>query len=50
VIADSQQAMAAGDVVALAAQVPRMRAARQALAAAITSTDLMLDLLGSVGL
>jgi hypothetical protein len=50
VIAASQAAIATGDVAALATQAPALREARAALENAITNTDLLLDLLASVGL
>jgi hypothetical protein len=50
VITASQRAVATGDVVTLAAQSPQLRAARESLQLAIRNTDILLDLLGSVGL
>jgi hypothetical protein len=43
-------AVAAGDVSRLAAQAAKLREARKAMQAAVDNTDLILDLLGSVGL
>ena len=50
VIAASQTAVAAGDVDTLAAQAPKLREAREVLHLAINNTNLLLDMLGSVGL
>lgn len=50
VIAASQTAIAAGDITTLAAQAPALRQARTALQDAITNTNLLLDMLSSVGL
>ncbi len=50
VIAASQTALAAGDVGTLAAQAPKLREAHEAMQAAIGNTDVLLDMLGSVGL
>lgn len=50
VIADSQTAVATGDLATLSAQAPQLRTARTALHNAITNTDLLLDMLKSVGL
>ena len=50
VIAASQTAIATGDVAALATQAPALREARASLESAITNTDLLLELLASVGL
>lgn len=49
VIAVSQGAVAGGDVQSLAAQTPLLHEAREALGAAITNTDILLDLLDSLG-
>lgn len=50
VIGDSHQAVATGDVETLATQAEQLRAAKASLQAAIDNTDLLLDLLKSVGL
>ena len=50
VIAVGQEAVATGDVTALAAQTSQLRTAREALSNALASTDLLLDMLRSVGL
>lgn len=50
VIAASQDAVAQGDVATLAAQVEQLQAAREALETAIGNTDILLDMLKSVGL
>uniref|UniRef100_UPI003F49790C DUF6245 family protein n=1 Tax=Streptomyces sp. CA-136453 TaxID=3240050 RepID=UPI003F49790C len=50
VIAASQDAVAAGDVDTLAAQASQLQAAREALQNAIDNTDLLLNMLKSVGL
>jgi hypothetical protein len=50
VIGSSYQAVAAGDVETLAAQAGSLRAAREALQMAIANTDILLDMLKSVGL
>lgn len=50
VVAASQDAVATGDVETLAAQADRLREARASLTAAIGNTDVLLDMLGSVGL
>lgn len=50
VIAASQDAVAAGDVTTLAAQTSQLRTAREALSNALANTDLLLDMLKSVGL
>jgi hypothetical protein len=50
VIGASYQAVAAGDVETLAAQAGLLRAARDSLQTAIDNTDILLDMLKSVGL
>jgi hypothetical protein len=50
VIAASQDAVATGDVEALAAQADHLQSAREALCAAIGNTELLLNMLKSVGL
>ena len=50
VIGDSHQAVATGDIETLATQAEQLRAAKASLQAAIDNTDLLLDLLKSVGL
>lgn len=50
VIAASQDAVARGDVDTLTAQTEQLTAARDALTAAIDNTDLLLNMLKSVGL
>lgn len=50
VIGASYQAVAAGDVETLAVQAGLLRAARDSLQAAIDNTDILLDMLKSVGL
>jgi hypothetical protein len=50
VIAAGQDAVATGDVDTLAAQAGQLRAAREALTNAIGNTDLLLNMLKSVGL
>jgi hypothetical protein len=50
VIAASQEAVARGDVETLAAQSGQLEAAREALETAIGNTDILLNLLKSVGL
>jgi hypothetical protein len=50
VITASQTAVAAVDIDTLTAQAPRLRTARTALQNAITNTDILLDMLKSVGL
>lgn len=50
VIADSQDAVTKGYVETLAAQSDQLRAARETLQAAISNTDLLLNMLKSVGL
>lgn len=50
VIAASQQAVAGGDTVTLTAQTPLLREASEALLAAITNTDILLDMLEAAGL
>jgi hypothetical protein len=49
-VAASQDAVATGDVDTLAAQVGQLREARASLENAIENTDILLDMLGSVGL
>lgn len=49
-IAVSQEAVTRGDVATLAAQVEQLQAAREALETAIGNTDILLDMLKSVGL
>ncbi len=48
-IAASQDAVARGDVDTLAAQADQMKAAREALQHAIDNTEVLLNMLGSVG-
>jgi len=50
VIGASYQAVAAGDVVTLAAQAGLLRAARESLQTAIDNTDILLEMLKPVGL
>ncbi|MFF3159259.1 DUF6245 family protein [Streptomyces sp. NPDC057910] len=50
VISASQDAVATGDVERLAAQSDQLRDAREALENAINNTDLLLNMLKSVGL
>lgn len=50
VIAASQDAVASGDVDTLAAQADQLKAAREALQNAIDNTDLLLNMLKSVGM
>ncbi|MDQ1031559.1 hypothetical protein QF035_009141 [Streptomyces umbrinus] len=50
VIAASQDAVAQGDVDTLAAQAEQLEAAREALETAIGNTDILLNMLKSVGL
>lgn len=50
VIAASQTAVADGDVDTLTAQAPQLRKAREALTTAIVNVDILLGMLGSVGL
>lgn len=50
VIGASYQAVAAGDVETLAAQAELLRAAQASLQTAIDNTDILLDMLKSVGL
>jgi hypothetical protein len=50
VIAAAQDAVATGDVDTLAAQAGQLRAAREALTSAVGNTDLLLNMLKSVGL
>jgi hypothetical protein len=50
VIAASQDAVAQGDVETLAAQADQLQAAREALSAAVDNTELLLNMLKSVGL
>jgi len=50
VIGASYQAVAAGDVETLAVQAGLLRAARDSLQAAIDNTDILLDMLKSLGL
>jgi len=50
VIAASQDAVATGDVTTLAAQTSQLRTAREALSNALVNTDLLLNMLRSVGL
>lgn len=50
VIAASQEAVTEGDVETLAAQADQLQAAREALGAAVDNTELLLNMLKSVGL
>jgi Family of unknown function (DUF6245) len=50
VIAASQDTVATGDVTTLAAQTSHLRTAREAMSNALANTDLLLDMLRSVGL
>nr|WP_251982766.1 DUF6245 family protein [Streptomyces violaceusniger] len=50
VISASQGAVATGDIETLAAQADELRAAREALQTAIGNTDILLNMLKSVGL
>lgn len=50
VIAASQDAVATGDVERLAAQSGQLRAAREVLQEAVGNTDVLLNMLRSVGL
>lgn len=50
VVGSSYQAVAAGDVETLAAQSGLLRAARDSLQTAIGNTEILLDMLKSVGL
>jgi Family of unknown function (DUF6245) len=50
VIAASQDAVATGDVTTLAAQTSQLRTAREAMSNALANTDLLLNMLRSVGL
>jgi len=50
VIAASQDAVATGDVTTLAAQTSQLRTAREAMSNALINTDLLLNMLRSVGL
>ncbi|MBL1119700.1 hypothetical protein JK364_46405 [Streptomyces sp. 110] len=50
VIAASQDAVATGDVETLAAQAGQLQAAREALQNAMDNTDVLLNMLKSVGL
>jgi hypothetical protein len=50
VIGSSYQAVAVGDVETLAAQAGLLRSAQEALQTAINNTDILLDMLKSVGL
>ncbi|AEM85829.1 hypothetical protein Strvi_6378 [Streptomyces violaceusniger Tu 4113] len=49
-ISASQGAVATGDIETLAAQADELRAAREALQTAIGNTDILLNMLKSVGL
>jgi hypothetical protein len=50
VIAASQDAVATGDVTTLAVQTSQLRTAREAMSNALVNTDLLLNMLRSVGL
>ena len=50
VIAASQNAVAAGDVTTLAAQTSQLRTAHEAMSNALVNTDLLFNMLRSVGL
>ena len=50
VIAASQDAVATGDMTTLAAQTSQLRTAREAMSNALVNTDLLLNMLRSVGL
>jgi hypothetical protein len=50
VIAASHDAVATGDVTTLAAQTSQLRTAREAMSNALANTDLLLNMLRSVGL
>ena len=49
-IAASHGAVATGDVTTLAAQTGQLRTAREAMSNALANTDLLLNMLRSVGL